>query len=245
MQATFHHIFRLDTFHTFKLNHTSPTDTYQFRQHRSDSSNTAEQIRCFIPLASANPSLHTRFPFTDVAYIRASVHTNQRIPQCIFHCAYALSLQRSRVHTRFLHIDLQSLQSSILHQIRYLVQIYPFASDRCSPRCSPHHRSKPSIIRSSKYKCISDLDPLLHHWCIIHSDLSSSVTLSIQIYFKEKYSFKLRHLAPTLVICTMNFFSLYRFIFFNTMGQNNTMSLQYHEPNQYHEPSIPRVKPIP
>ena len=99
LQATFHHIFILDPFHTFKHNHISPTDTYQYR---SDSRNTAEQIRYFIPLASANPSLHTRFPFTYVAYIRASVHTNQRIPQCIFHCAYALYLRRSCVYTRFL-----------------------------------------------------------------------------------------------------------------------------------------------
>ena len=59
LQATIHHISRLNPFHTFKHKHTSSTDTYQFRQPRSDSSNTAEQIRCFIPLASANPSLHT------------------------------------------------------------------------------------------------------------------------------------------------------------------------------------------
>ena len=103
--------------------------------------------------------------------------------------------------------------------LRYSVQIYPFTSDKCSP----HLRSKPSINRSSRYKYISDLDPLLHHWCILHSDLSFKVILSIQIHFTEKYSFKLRHLAPTPVICTMNFFSLYRFTLF-----------QYHEPKPHY-----------
>ena len=127
LQATFHHIFRLDPFHTFKLKHTSPTDTYQFRQHRSDNRNTAEQIRCFIPHALANPSLHTRFHFTDVAYIRAFVHTNQRIPLYIFHRAYALSLRRSRVYTRFLCGEVAYRSSIIMEQHTSSDQI--FSSD--------------------------------------------------------------------------------------------------------------------
>ena len=127
LQATFHHISRLNPFHTFKHKHTSSTDTYQFRQPRSDSSNTAEQIRCFIPFASANPSLHTRFHFTDVAYIRAYVHTNQRIPQCIFYCAYALSLRWSRVYTRFLRGEVAYRSSIITEQHTSSDQI--FSSD--------------------------------------------------------------------------------------------------------------------
>ena len=54
------------------------TDTYNSL---TDISKPAEQIRNFLPQTSANPSLHTRFPFSDVAYIRASVHIKPRIPQ--------------------------------------------------------------------------------------------------------------------------------------------------------------------
>ena len=124
LQATFHHIFRLDPFQTFKHKHTLPTDTYQ---HRSDSRNTAEQISYFIPFASANPSLHTRFPFTDVAYIRAFIHINQRIPQCIFYCAYALSLRWSCVYTRFLRGEVAYRSSIITEQHTSSDQI--FSSD--------------------------------------------------------------------------------------------------------------------
>ena len=98
----------------------------------------------------------------------------------------------------------------------------PFTSDRCSP----HLRSNNSINRSSKYKYIPDLDSLLHHFFIGASCIQiyhSTVTLSIKIYFREKYSFKLRHLAPTLMICTNNFFSLYRITLF-----------QYHEPKPHY-----------
>ena len=80
----------------------------------TDQITVIEQIRCSIPHASANPSLHTRFHVTDVAYMRASVHTNQHIPLYIFHCAYALSLQRSRVYTRFLCGELAYGSSEIL-----------------------------------------------------------------------------------------------------------------------------------
>ena len=76
---------------------------------------------------------------------------------------------------RFLFGELAYGSSDIyviaIFQNRYITQILPFTSDRCSP----HYRSYHFINRSRRYKYISDLDTLLHHflhWCIMHSNLS-------------------------------------------------------------------------
>ena len=81
----------------------------------------------FHTFASANPSLHTRFPFTDVAYIRASVHINLRILQYKLHCAYMLSLHWSRVYTRFFCGEVAYRSSTIIEQHTSSDQI--FSSD--------------------------------------------------------------------------------------------------------------------
>ena len=49
----------------------------------TDNSRIAKQIRHFIPLNSENPRFHTRFYFTEPAYVRAFMHTNPRILLCI------------------------------------------------------------------------------------------------------------------------------------------------------------------
>ena len=118
LQATFHHIFKLDPLHTFKLNHTSLTD----------SSNIAEQIRHFIPHTSANPKLHTRFFFTEPAYIRAFTNTNPRIHlhilQNYFHIPYALSLNSTHVYTCFLFCKQAYRSSKVIGQHTYSDQIH-------------------------------------------------------------------------------------------------------------------------
>ena len=117
LQATFHHIFRLDPLHTFELNHTSSTD----------SSNTTEKIRPFMLHSSANPRFNTRFPFTDTAYIRASIQINLRIHLFILQGRYALSLYQTRVYTRFRCSELAYTSLVIIEQHTSSAQI--FSSD--------------------------------------------------------------------------------------------------------------------
>ena len=50
----------------------------------TDNSKTAKQIKHFIPLTSANPRFHTRFYFTEPAYIRAFTETNMLIDLQLF-----------------------------------------------------------------------------------------------------------------------------------------------------------------
>ena len=107
------------------------------------------------------------------------------------------------------------------------LQILPFTSDRCSPRCSPHHRSNHSINRFSKYKYNTDLDPLHHHsfiGALYIQIFHSTVTLFIQIYSREKYSFKLRHLAPHSWFAPWISSPYIGLPFFNTISQNHITS---------------------
>ena len=155
---------------------------------QTDSSKTIEQIKHFIPHTSANPSIHTCFPFTEPAYICAFKNTNLCIHLHTFqnqpHIPYALFLQKTHIYTRFYFDEHAYRSSDILGQCSSSDQINSSQLILYFSKDSPDHRSKHSINRSRQYIDISDLEIPLHHF--LHRCRSINILLPFSFRYTSE-----------------------------------------------------------